>query len=205
MGRRTRVSTLEGRRGRRPARTALWAAVTLVALVASASAAAGRAGGAGMDAERVRRELRGHTLRTPAGATLALGALRGEVVVVNFWASWCAPCRKELPRLDALHASIAARGGRVLAVSIDQEARNVQRFVRTHRLSLPVYHDGPDGLARKLDLPHVPYTIVLDRDGNVALTTEGADEKALEAIAATTRRLLAAAPAGAPTIAGETP
>jgi len=174
----------------------------------AASASAGRAtpaGGAGMDPGRIRRELKAHTLRTLEGQTLAFSSLQGEVVVLNFWASWCAPCRKELPRLDALHASIAGRGGQVLAVSIDREVRNVRRFAKTHRLSLPVYHDGPDGLARKLDLPHVPFTIVLDRDGSVALATAGADGRALEAIAATTRRLMAAVPAGSPAIAGKAP
>lgn len=180
------------------------AALTLTLGVPSASAGRATAAGAGgMDPERIRREVKDYTLKTLEGRSLALRSLQGEVVVVNFWASWCGPCRKELPRLDALHATIAGRGGRVLAVSIDSEARNVRRFVRTHRLSLPVYFDGPDGLARKLDLPHVPYTIVLDRDGSVALATEGADEKALEVIASTTRRLLAGSPSGSPSIASE--
>jgi cytochrome c biogenesis protein CcmG, thiol:disulfide interchange protein DsbE len=193
----------------RSLRAALLVGVGAMAMsFGGASALAGRAtpaGGAGMDPERIRQALKAHTLRTVEGRTLALNSLRGEVVVVNFWASWCTPCRKELPRLDALHRSIAGRGGRVLAVSIDQEARNVGRFTKTHRLSLPVYHDGPDGLARTLDLPHIPFTIVLDRDGSVALTTAGADDAALEAIAATTRRLMAAAPAASPTVVAEAP
>lgn len=205
---RMRVTALAGNgawvRPFRAAALAALAALTLGATPASAGRAMPTAA-AGMDADHVRRTLSAHTLRTVEGRALRLGALQGEVVVINFWASWCGPCRKELPRLDALHASIAGKGGRVVAVSIDHEARNVERFVRTHRLSLPVYHDGPDGLARTLDLPHVPFTLVLDRDGGVALATGGADTKTLETIISTTRRLLAASPAGSPTIAGETP
>ena len=174
--------------------------IGLGALWASAGWA-GPAHDAGLDPERARRALAAHTLRTVDGRTLALASLRGEVVVVNFWASWCAPCRKELPRLDRLHAELAGRGARVVAISIDHEASNVRRFVKAHRLSLPVYHDGPDGLARTLDLSHVPFTLVLDRDGGVALATAGADAKALEVITATTRRLMAAAPAGSPAVA----
>ena len=191
-------------RRRRTPRAVLLAVVVMAAVATVAGAGKSRdASHPGPDAAQIRRALGDHTLRGLDGRTLRLGSLQGEVVVVNFWASWCGPCRKELPSLDRLHASIAPRGGRVVAVSIDHEERNVRRFIRAHRLSLPVYHDGPDGLARKLDLPHVPFTVVLDRDGGVALTTGGADERALEAIAATTRRLLAAAPSATPTIAGE--
>ncbi len=188
-----------------------WPAVLWVAAVmslAGAGASPGRvpdAHRAAVDPERLGRVLKEHVLRTLDGRTLSLGTLRGEVVVVNFWASWCSPCRQELPRLDALHASIAGRGGRVVAVSIDQETRNVRRFVRTHRLSLPIYHDGPDGLARTLDLPHVPFTVLLDRAGAVALASAGADDRAFDAIARRTRSLIAAGPDPARTLAGETP
>src|SRR6185503_8407093 len=104
-----------------------------------------------------------------------------------FWASWCGPCRRELPRLDALQTSLGAHGARVVAISIDEESRNAARFAKSLALAFPVYHDGPDGLARRLDLPAVPYTIVLDRDGAVAFTTTGSDERALDAIARAAR------------------
>jgi len=81
----------------------------------------------------------------------------------------------------------------------------VRRFARTHRLSLPLYHDGPDGLARTLDLPHVPFTVVLDRTGAVAFVSGGADDRAFDAVARATRRLVAVAPDPARTLAGETP
>lgn len=174
----------------------VWA-VAAALVLAAAGVAAGRpaiARGPAVDSERWVRVMSQHPLRTIEGRTLSLKDLRGEVVVVSFWASWCGPCRKELPRLDALHTSIAGRGGRVIAVSIDLDAQNVRRFVRSHRLSLPVVHDGPDGLARELDLPHVPFTVVLDRGGAVALTASGAGEGAIQAVVKTTRQLMAAVP-----------
>jgi len=184
-------------RGRRATSLGLVLAGLAFAELALAGAAPVRDTGLGVPAARVPGILRQATLRTLSGETVSLGGLRGEVVVLNFWASWCSPCREELPRLDALHAELARRGGRVIAVSIDLEARNAERFVRRHKLSLPIVHDGPDGLARRLDLRHVPFTIVLDRDGNVAYTASGSDAVALDALCAAARQVLAAKPVAA--------
>ena len=143
------------------------------------------------------RVLRGRTLHLLDGGMLDLGSLDGQVVVVNFWASWCRPCRKELPALDALNTELARRGGRVVAVSIDENPENVRRFAREHGLSLPIALDGPDGLARALNLPHIPYTLVLDRNGAVAMTSSASDPAALAAVAARARELTDRTPVAA--------
>ncbi len=129
-----------------------------------------------------------HPLRRLGGGSLPWSSLRGEVVVLHFWASWCGPCRKELPQIDALHQELARSGGRVVAVSIDRDARNAADFARRHAPSLPVYHDGPDGLARTLDLPALPYTVVLDRDGAVVWAGGGADAITRDQYASLARR-----------------
>ena len=167
-----------------PAALALLAALTIAGAAASPAAD-----------QRFGEELRQSVLRNAGGGTLSLAGLRGEVVVINFWASWCPPCRHELPGLDALHAEISRQGGRVLAVSIDADPANVRRFVRVHGLKLPVYLDGPDGLARRLDLDHIPYTILLDRQGAVAFQTSAADANGIAELGAVTRRLVAQTPA----------
>ena len=95
--------------------------------------AAGSAKGLGADAATLKQALREHTLRGLDGKTMTLDALRGEVVVVNFWASWCTPCRRELARLDALNTEIARRGGRVVAISVDEEIENARRFAARAR------------------------------------------------------------------------
>lgn len=173
----------------RAARALLFAGAALIALAGTA-----RGGDSGADAVRVRGALRGQTLRMLDGRTTSLDALRGQVVVINLWASWCIPCRRELPELEALHGEIVQKGGRVLAVSIDLEPRNVQRFVRRFGLTLPVYHDGESSLAKRLDLHGVPYTVVLDRAGDVAFTSHGSDAREIERLKSATRALVAARP-----------
>ena len=183
---------------RRPARWAAAGAMTLaLALAPGAGAATPPVAGLAAGPEQVRAALQGHTLRALDGRTLALGSLRGQVVVINLWASWCGPCRKELPRLDALNAELAKSGGRVVAVSIDTNADNARRFVTTHKLKLPVAQDGPDGLARALDLQHVPCTVVLDRDGSIACAVGGGDDAALAQVTSVALRLSGRAPVAA--------
>lgn len=102
------------------------------------------------------------------GETLFLGDLRGEVVVVNFWASWCKPCRKELAEFNEWQRSLAGKGARILAVSVDTKKSHAERFMRDNKLTLPAFFDGPDGLAGILDLPSLPCTYVLDAKGEIA-------------------------------------
>jgi thiol-disulfide isomerase/thioredoxin len=120
-----------------------------------------------------------HTLRDLAGNEVKLADLRGRVVVVNFWASWCTPCKKELPVFDAWNRELPADQVAFAAISIDQEQRNAARFVERTGLQLPVYHDGINGLAKSLDLPYLPCTYVLDASGRVALVTSGATDAKL--------------------------
>ena len=164
----------------------------VLALASPAGAATTEVLGSGNQAAA--EALGDHALRKLDGTPFHLASLRGQVVVVNFWASWCAPCRKELPRLDALNTELAKSGGRVVAVSIDADADNARRFVSAHKVGMPVVQDGPDGLARVLDLRHVPCTVVLDRDGSIALAVGGGDDAALAQVTSTALRLSGRAP-----------
>lgn len=177
-----------------PQRRMLAALIAAAALAwfthaASPAAAAGDAAAAAA--------LSGASLRALDGRPLPLRTREGQVVVVNFWASWCAPCRRELPRLDAMHRELSSRGVRVVAISVDHEAANAKRFQQRLRLSLPIAHDGPDGVARRMELPSLPHTLVLDGRGRVAYRTSESDARALAAIEAVTSRLLAEASADA--------
>ncbi len=191
------LAGLPARRSRRrvTVRMALAGAGFALLLAGSAFAAPARLSGTGVDAERAEQVLRAWSFRPIDGRTVA--AAHPAVRVVHFWASWCGPCRREMPRLDALSAEIAAKGGEVLAVSIDQDPRNAAAFVDRYGLKLPVACDGPAGLARTLDLQAIPCTLVLDRDGNVVWSTARSDEAGFRELSARTRELLSARPTAA--------
>ena len=126
--------------------------VGVMALVVSGIAGAGTApvGAFGIPVARAAEVLRSATVHALDGTTVSLVPQHGEVVIVHFWASWCPPCRRELPRLDALARELVPRGVRVVAISVDAERGNVERFVTSRHLGLSVVHDGPDGLAPAL-------------------------------------------------------
>jgi thiol-disulfide isomerase/thioredoxin len=176
------------------------AAALVVALSALAwpdPSGAAAASAIGMPEARAAQVLRAHALKDLHGRSLSLVEPRGQVVVINMWASWCAPCRRELPRLAMLDAEISNQGGRVVAISIDQDRRNVERFLHSYGLQLTVAIDGPDGLARELDLRGVPCSIVLGRSGEVVYMTTRSDEAGLDALVAATRHALTDKPVAA--------
>jgi thiol-disulfide isomerase/thioredoxin len=94
------------------------------------------------------------------------------VLVLNFWASWCAPCREELPDFAALRAQFRPRGVEFVGLAIDNSA-NVAQFLQRQPVNYPILvgEGAASNLARQLGNPSgaLPYTIVLDRDGNIVM------------------------------------
>ena len=101
---------------------------------------------------------------------------RGQVVVLNFWASWCAPCREEMPDFDSLRAEYRPRGVEFVGLAIDN-ATSVTQFLHRHPVSYPILigEGAAHSLARLLGNPSgaLPYTVVFDREGKIVLTHLG--------------------------------
>jgi thiol-disulfide isomerase/thioredoxin len=111
------------------------------------------------------------------GKTLDLAGLRGKVVVVNFWASWCAPCRGEAPALEQVYREHKAKGVAFAGVDIKDDREPAKAFVRKFKVGYPsiVDQDGQVTLAFR-DVPPnaVPSTLILDRQGRIAASVIGA-------------------------------
>jgi peroxiredoxin len=102
-----------------------------------------------------------------SGKSWRLSELRGKVVLINFWATWCPPCRKELPDLETLYSRFAPQGLVVLGVS-DEAATKVEPFVRKHGLSFPVLLDPTRTVNEMFAIKGIPKTFIYDRAGNLA-------------------------------------
>jgi peroxiredoxin len=107
------------------------------------------------------------TLRQIDGPNLRLGEQRGRVVMVNFWATWCGPCRIELPHLDKLHAKYRSSGFLLLGVNIDDDPNAAKALALKMSLKFPVLFDSEKKVVAAYDLNAMPATVVIDRDGKV--------------------------------------
>ena len=110
------------------------------------------------------------------GQPQALAQWRGQVVVVNFWASWCAPCREEMPDFVALRTKHHPKGVEFVGIAIDNVA-NVAQFLQKQPVNYPILigEGAAHSLTRQLGNPSgaLPYTVVFDRDGSIVLTHLG--------------------------------
>ncbi len=126
------------------------------------------------------------------GRKAGLSEFRGRVVVLDFWASWCLPCRKEFPQFDQLQAQLGARGLAVVPVSIDaQGVSAVEAFYAENGVvHLPKYVDESRDGPRALGFRGIPSTIVIDRKGREAVRIEGPVDWMSPAVKAILTRLL---------------
>jgi len=107
------------------------------------------------------------TLRTMSGPNLRLSEQRGRVVMVNFWATWCGPCRQELPQLNRLYEKYRASGFVMLGVNVDEDVRKAAEVAGKLGVTFPVLLDTDKAVSRLYDLSTMPSTVLIDRDGKV--------------------------------------
>ena len=122
------------------------------------------------------------SLPTVNGETVALQNLRGKVVLLNFWATWCAPCRDELPELARLQEKYRQRGLAVVAVSVDNEMENVRRFLKKHEVKLQVVWDKKKKAAEAYAVEKMPSSYLIDRNGVVRFIHRGFSPEELKRI-----------------------
>lgn len=92
---------------------------------------------------------------------------RGQVVMINVWATWCLPCRVEMPSIEALHRAYAPRGFKVLAVSVDDpgHAETIRAFMNQYKLTFETLHDPARKITEQYDITGYPETFIIGRDG----------------------------------------
>lgn len=101
--------------------------------------------------------------------------LKGKVVLVDFWASWCGPCKASFPALKEIHEKYAAQGFTVLAVSIDESKDDMLGFLKKNAVPFMAVRDAKGTLAEKLDIQSIPTSFLLDRSGKILLVHSGYD------------------------------
>ncbi len=108
-----------------------------------------------------------------ATGTRSLASYHGKVVVLNFWASWCPPCRAETPLLDRWQKLMSPRGGTVVGVDVLDVSGDALAFARERKLTYPLVRDRDGGTARDYGVAGYPETVVIDRRGRVAAIQRG--------------------------------
>lgn len=101
------------------------------------------------------------------GKPLGLRELQGRVVLLNFWASWCAPCVEEMPALRRLQAAMPATGFTVVALAQDLESGDVAKFLKDHPVNFPVALDEDNEIARLYKVRGLPVTFLIDKRGHI--------------------------------------
>ena len=106
-------------------------------------------------------------LKSSTGENIRLSEYRGDVVMINFWATWCGPCRQEMPLLDELYTRYERVGFSLLGVNIDDDSSRAMAMISELGVSFPVLFDNRKEVSKLYEVDAMPVTVLVDRDGKV--------------------------------------
>jgi thiol-disulfide isomerase/thioredoxin len=113
------------------------------------------------------------SLPSRAGDTVSLDQLKGKVVMLNFWASWCGPCRQEMPLLDQMHKRYSSLGFTLIGVNVEANTKDAERWLKDTPVSFPVLFDRDSKVSKLYDVSAMPSTVFIDRKGNLRYLHRG--------------------------------
>lgn len=113
------------------------------------------------------------SLPSRAGQSVSLAGLRGQVVLINFWATWCGPCRKEMPLLEQIQKKYAPLGFTMLGINVEEDTTQMEAFLGDVPVSFPVLLDPANRVSKLYDVAAMPSTVIIDRKGNVRYIHQG--------------------------------
>ncbi|MEE9492263.1 MAG: TlpA disulfide reductase family protein [Gammaproteobacteria bacterium] len=113
------------------------------------------------------------TLKSNHGKNVKLSDLRGDVVMINFWATWCGPCRQEMPALEALYQEYQDLGFTILGVNVEEDSSKATSMIKDFGISFPVLFDTSSKASKLYDVSTMPSTVLVDRDGKIRYLHRG--------------------------------
>jgi len=113
------------------------------------------------------------TLKSQSGENLRLEEMRGDVILINFWASWCGPCRKEMPYLDELQSEFSGLGFTVLGINVEEDSNSAKEFIAELQVKFPVLFDNKQLVSELYNVDAMPTTVMVDRNGYQRLLHRG--------------------------------
>src|SRR5688572_4152156 len=138
-------------------RTRILPALALFALVAGLPASATAPATAAPDFKLPARD----------GGQVQLSELKGQVVMINFWASWCGPCRQEMPLLEQIQAKYEPLGFTLLGVNVEPDSAEAEKWLKNVRVSFPILFDRQNAVSARFGVEAMPSSVLIDREGNV--------------------------------------
>jgi len=113
------------------------------------------------------------TLASRAGQDVSLAQYKGQVVMINFWASWCGPCRQEMPLLEGIYKKYNKMGFTMLGVNVEPDSNAANEWLKATPVSFPILYDRDSKVSKLYDVAGMPSTVIIDRGGKLRVLHRG--------------------------------